>query len=84
MKVWGFFWGLRVPVLTNRGCLGEQKLYANPVNKNAYKALIAAEYVGVKIEFTEITDWSTTKSPQYLAMNPMGKVCCSFSSLMVH
>ncbi|XP_024356579.1 elongation factor 1-gamma 3 [Physcomitrium patens] len=50
------------------------KLYANPVNKNAYKALIAAEYVGVKIEFTEITDWSTTKSPQYLAMNPMGKV----------
>jgi len=44
------------------------------VNKNAYKTLIAAEYVGVKVETTPDFDWATIKSPEFIKMNPMGKV----------
>ncbi|KAG0602028.1 hypothetical protein M758_11G156000 [Ceratodon purpureus] len=50
------------------------KIHANKVNKNAYKALVAAEYVGVKVETTPDFDWSTIKSPEFIKMNPMGKV----------
>ena len=55
-------------------CLFEQKIHANKVNKNAYKALIAAEYVGVHVETTPDFDWTTLKSPEFLKMNPMAKV----------
>jgi hypothetical protein len=48
------------------------------VNKNAYKTLIAAEYVGVKIETTPDFDWATIKSPEFIKMNPMGKVSFCF------
>jgi len=50
------------------------KLHANKVNKNAYKTLIAAEYVGVKVATTPDFDWATVKSPEFLKLNPMGKV----------
>jgi elongation factor 1-gamma len=38
--------------------------------KNVFKALIAAEYVGVKIEQIEVTN----KTPEFLKLNPLGKV----------
>ncbi|KAG2317056.1 hypothetical protein Bca4012_067951 [Brassica carinata] len=44
-------------------------------NKGAYKALIAAEYAGVKIE--EASNFQmgvTNKTPEFLKMNPIGKV----------
>jgi hypothetical protein len=47
--------------------------------KNVFKALIAAEYVGVKIEQIEVTN----KTPEFLKLNPLGKVQqTSFSSLI--
>ena len=54
--------------------LWKQKIHANQVNKNVYKTLIAAEYVGVKVETTPDFDWATIKSPEFIKMNPMGKV----------
>eukprot|EP01018_Ginkgo_biloba_P038183 Gb_08439 [translate_table: standard] len=50
-------------------------LHAGPNNKNAAKALIAAEYVGVKVELTPNFEMGVTnKTPQFLKMNPIGKV----------
>nr|PNR30860.1 hypothetical protein PHYPA_027176 [Physcomitrium patens] len=49
------------------------KLHANKLNKNACKSLIAAEYVGFKLETTPGFELTDTISPEYLKMNPMGK-----------
>lgn len=68
-RVYDFWWAHDVRLY----CV-EQKIYANKVNKNAYKALIAAEYVGVKVETTPDLDFATIKSPEFIKMNPMGKV----------
>ncbi|MFX6533655.1 glutathione S-transferase family protein, partial [Acinetobacter baumannii] len=44
-------------------------------NKNAFKALIAAEYCGVKVEVAKDFQMGVTnKSPEFLKMNPLGKV----------
>ncbi|KAF8110996.1 hypothetical protein N665_0076s0002 [Sinapis alba] len=44
-------------------------------NKNADKALIAAEYVGVKIDVpSDFQMGVTNKTPEFLKMNPLGKV----------
>lgn len=44
-------------------------------NKGANKALIAAEYAGVKIEESSNFQMGVTnKSPEFLKMNPIGKV----------
>ena len=51
-----------------------QKLITSPHNKNAYKALIAAEYVGVKIEVPPFEWRVTNKTPEFLALTPIGKV----------
>uniref|UniRef100_A0A7I4CFX2 Uncharacterized protein n=1 Tax=Physcomitrium patens TaxID=3218 RepID=A0A7I4CFX2_PHYPA len=48
-------------------------LHANKLNKNACKSLIAAEYVGFKLETTPGFELTDTISPEYLKMNPMGK-----------
>uniref|UniRef100_A0A0D6QV55 Uncharacterized protein n=1 Tax=Araucaria cunninghamii TaxID=56994 RepID=A0A0D6QV55_ARACU len=50
-------------------------LYAGEGNKNAAKALITAEYAGVKINRTPNFEMGVTnKTPAFLKMNPIGKV----------
>ncbi|KAL6512145.1 hypothetical protein OROGR_021742 [Orobanche gracilis] len=44
-------------------------------NKNAFKALIAAEYCGVKVELSKDFQMGVTnKSPEFVKMNPIGKI----------
>ena len=51
------------------------KLYTYPGNKNAFKALIAAQYVGVDIEVpSDFQMGVTNKTPEFLKLNPNGKV----------
>ena len=50
------------------------KLYTYPNNKNAWKALIAAEYVGAKIEVSTVQMGKDNKSAEFLKLNPNGKV----------
>eukprot|EP00262_Sarcandra_glabra_P011777 TRINITY_DN28_c0_g1_i2.p1 TRINITY_DN28_c0_g1~~TRINITY_DN28_c0_g1_i2.p1 ORF type:complete len:429 (-),score=95.60 TRINITY_DN28_c0_g1_i2:260-1546(-) len=50
-------------------------LHANTPNKNASKALIAAEYSGVEIKLVENFQMGVSnKTPEFLKMNPLGKV----------
>ena len=56
------------------GTMTGLKLYTYPNNKNAWKALIAAEYVGAKIEVPAFEMGKTNKSPEFLKLNPNGKV----------
>ncbi|XP_021858915.2 elongation factor 1-gamma [Spinacia oleracea] len=50
-------------------------LHAGNTNKNAYKALIAAEYSGVKVELVKDFEMGVSnKTPEFLKMNPIGKV----------
>ncbi|KAL0019967.1 hypothetical protein WJX79_010697 [Trebouxia sp. C0005] len=50
------------------------KLWSPPGNKNAFKALIAARYVGAKIEVPPMEMGKTNKTPEFLKLNPFGKV----------
>ena len=50
-----------------------QKLYTYPNNKNAAKALIAAEYNGVKLESPPFEMGVTNKTDKFLKLNPFGK-----------
>ncbi|KAK9834888.1 hypothetical protein WJX81_006700 [Elliptochloris bilobata] len=50
------------------------KLYTYPGNKNAFKALIAAQYVGTKIEVPSFSMGVDNKKPEFLKLNPNGKV----------
>ncbi|CAH9079078.1 unnamed protein product [Cuscuta europaea] len=50
-------------------------LHSSATNKNAFKALIAAEYTGVKVDL--VKDFQigvSNKTPEFLEMNPIGKV----------
>ncbi|KAE8712908.1 hypothetical protein F3Y22_tig00110221pilonHSYRG00078 [Hibiscus syriacus] len=48
---------------------------AGKTNKNAYKALIAAEYSGVEVGLVENFEMGiSNKTPEFLKMNPLGKV----------
>lgn len=50
-------------------------MHAQNPNKNAWKALIAAEFCGVKVEMVkEFQMGVSNKTPEFLKMNPMGKV----------
>ncbi|XP_062176710.1 elongation factor 1-gamma [Alnus glutinosa] len=50
-------------------------LHAGKTNKNAYKALIAAEYTGVQVELAPNFEMGVSnKTPEFLKMNPIGKV----------
>lgn len=50
-------------------------LHTTPGNKNAFKALVAAEYCGVKVEVTKDFQMNVTnKTPEFIKMNPLGKV----------
>ncbi|KAI3788883.1 hypothetical protein L2E82_01664 [Cichorium intybus] len=50
-------------------------IHAGSNNKNVFKALIAAEYVGVEIKMAEnFKMGESNKTPEFLKMNPIGKV----------
>ncbi|KAK9271426.1 hypothetical protein L1049_027017 [Liquidambar formosana] len=50
-------------------------LHAGNTNKNAFKALIAAEYTGVEVELVKNFEMGVSnKTPEFLKMNPLGKV----------
>jgi elongation factor 1-gamma len=50
-------------------------LHSGAGNKNAYKGLIAAEYSGVKVELVKNFEMGVSnKTPEFLKMNPLGKV----------
>ena len=50
-----------------------QKLHTYSGSKNAAKALIAAEYTGVKITCPPFEMGVTNKTPAFLKLNPLGK-----------
>ncbi|OAY83167.1 Elongation factor 1-gamma 2 [Ananas comosus] len=50
-------------------------LHAGSGNKNAFKALIAAEYSSVQVELVKNFEMGVSnKTPEFLKMNPLGKV----------
>ncbi|KAL5982893.1 hypothetical protein ACLOJK_016972 [Asimina triloba] len=50
-------------------------LHGSSTNKNALKALIAAEYAGVNVELAKNFEMGVSnKTPEYLKLNPIGKV----------
>jgi elongation factor 1-gamma len=50
-------------------------LHSTKENKNTYKTLIAAKYAGASIELNSNIEFGkTNKTPEYLKMNPNGKV----------
>ncbi|KAK4570823.1 hypothetical protein RGQ29_029615, partial [Quercus rubra] len=50
-------------------------LHAGSTNKYAFKALIAAEYSGVKVELVKDFEMGVSnKTPEFMKMNPIGKV----------
>ena len=50
------------------------KLWTYPGSARAGKALIAGEYAGVKLSCPPFTMGTTNKTPEFLAINPFGKV----------
>jgi len=50
------------------------KIHTFPNNPRANKALVAAEYAGVKVEVVNVELGKDNKTEQFLAMNPLGKV----------
>lgn len=56
------------------------KLHTYPGNKNAFKALIAAQYIGVQIEVPPFNMGVDNKKPDFLKLNPNGKVCHSLGT----
>lgn len=51
-----------------------QKLWTNPANFRAFKVLIAAEYNGVELEVPEFDHPTDSKSPEFVAKSPLGRV----------
>ena len=52
-----------------------QVLHSGSGNKNALKALVTAEYSGVKVELAKNFEMGVSnKTPEFLKMNPIGKV----------
>ncbi|XP_065870667.1 elongation factor 1-gamma-like [Euphorbia lathyris] len=49
-------------------------IHSGKSNKNAYKTLIVAEYSGVEVKMVESFEMSDSKTPEFLKMNPIGKV----------
>ncbi|XP_059653623.1 elongation factor 1-gamma 2-like [Cornus florida] len=50
-------------------------LYSWDTNRNAFKALIAAEYSGVQVDLVQNFQMGVSnKTPEFLKMNPIGKV----------
>uniref|UniRef100_A0A251V633 Putative translation elongation factor EF1B, gamma chain, conserved, S-crystallin n=1 Tax=Helianthus annuus TaxID=4232 RepID=A0A251V633_HELAN len=54
-------------------------MHVGKPNKNALKVLIAAEYVGVEVKCPDHFELGVSnKTPEFLKMNPVGKVCSCF------
>ncbi|CAN1126985.1 Elongation factor 1-gamma 2 [Linum perenne] len=50
-------------------------LHGGNTNKNVFKALIAAEYSGVKVDLVKNFEMGVSnKTPEFLKMNPIGKI----------
>ena len=58
-------------------------LFTYPNNKNAWKALIAAEYVGAEIKVAGCQMGKDNKSADFLKLNPNGKVNALWPSMLV-
>ena len=56
------------------------KLHTYPGNKNAFKALIAAQYIGVQIDVPPFNMGVDNKKPDFLKLNPNGKVGLSLGT----
>lgn len=62
--------------------MGALKLYTYPNNKNAFKGLIAAQYVGAKVEIVPVEMGKTNKTPEFLKLNPFGKVSENLAAVL--
>ena len=61
-----------------------QTLYVSAIHKNGFKARIAAEYAGVNLNLAPNFEGGVTnKSPEFLKMNPLGKVCWNLCCYLV-
>lgn len=50
-------------------------MHSGSANKNVYKALIAAEYLGVDVKMADNFQMGVSnKTPEFLKMNPIGKI----------
>lgn len=59
-----------------------QVLHAGKTNKNSFKALIAAEYNGVEVKLVPDFEMGVSnKTPEFIKMNPIGKVAFYFDKL---
>lgn len=74
-------WSFGIYILVSVNCFSYdvffllQIMHAGANNKNVYKSLIAAEYVGVEIKMDENFQMGVSnKTPEFLKMNPIGKV----------
>lgn len=57
-----------------------ETLHAWSTNKNGFKTLIAAEYNGVEVKLVQDFEMGVSnKTPEFLKMNPIGKVGSSLS-----
>lgn len=63
-------------------CVLLQKLYSTKVNANTFKAMVTAQYAGVKVEFAPFEMGVTNKSPEFLKLNPIGKVRLELSPVL--
>ena len=51
-----------------------QKIWTYPQNPRAFKGMIAAKYNGVDVAEVAVEMGKTNKTPEFLKMNPLGKV----------
>lgn len=59
-----------------------QKMHTYPGGKNAWKGLIAAEYVGVTVETPPFQMGVTNRSTEFLQIAPTGKVIFPISTFV--
>lgn len=68
-------------------CCYLQRIHSYPQNKNAQKALIAAEYAGLTIEEPAFEYGVTNKTAEFKKLTPIGKVpapvACSCFTLLL-
>lgn len=58
-------------------------MHAIKTHKSAFKTLIAAEYSGIDVKFADDFEMGVSnKTPEFLKMNPIGKVHAYIMTLM--
>ena len=65
--LWQLYLQRQLIVVTS---MATYKLWCPPGNKNGYKALITARYVGAKIVVPPMEMGKTNKTPDFLKLNP--------------